>query len=320
MALVSQWAGIESGVPTPSSAATAPVVAPSASRDLPAEVRLRRSEHLVLGSIDAGAHVLQRRARMVMLGSAVFMVPMLGMNLLLSALAFRGFDGYDGLFGDRGYVGVESTSVFVAIVLQSFTAHLVGAFGAQVLVAHQMGGEPRLSDCVFAVVRRVPMLLLTWVLTHWWAVLAALLMVSEPEVAAALSILTVPFLVLCATCVVLTGPVVMTEGLGVASIGRGYRLARARFGASFMFVVVCAVIGGLLFGFISELPVLLEQTGLITFGSVGYLVQGVTSQLALLVVIPLSALATAQLYLQLRVASEGADLVIAADRAFGRRV
>ncbi len=315
MALVSQWAGIESGERTPRSAAAAPVVAHSASP----EVRLRRSDHLVLGSIDAGAHVLQRRARLVMLGSAVFMVPMLGMNLVLSALAFSGFDRYDGLFGDRGYVGVESTSVFVAIVLQSLTAHLVGAFGAQVLVAFQMGGEPRLGDSVLAVVRRMPMLLLTWMLTHWWAVLAALLMVSEPEVAAALSILAVPFLVLCTTCVVLTGPVVMTEGLGVAAIGRGYRLARARFGASFMFVVVCAVIGGLLFGFISELPVLLEQTGLITFGSIGYLVQGVTSQLALLVVIPLSALATAQLYLQLRVASEGADLVISADRAFGRR-
>lgn len=273
----------------------------------------------MLGSIDAGAHVLQRRARIVMLGSAVFMVPMLVMNLFLSALAFSQFDGYDGLFGDRGYVGVESTSVFVAIVLQSFTAHLVGAFGAQVLVTHQMGGDPRLGDSLTAVLRRTPMLLLTWVLTHWWAVLAALVLVSSPELAAESSTLTVPFLVLCTTCVLLTVPVLMTEGTGVSSIGRGYRLARTRFGASFMFVVVCALIGGLLFGFISELPVLLEQTGFVTFGSIGYLVQGVTSQLALLVVLPLSALATAQLYLQLRVTSEGADLVIAADRAFGRK-
>jgi hypothetical protein len=163
------------------------------------------------------------------------------------------------------------------------------------------------------------MLVFTWLLTHWWAVLLALLVVSEPEVAAALAIFGVPFLVLCTACVILTGPVVMTEGLGVSSIGRGYRLARTRFGASFMFVVVCGLLGGLLFGFISELPVLLEQTGLITFGSIGYLVQGVTSQLALLVVIPLSALATAQLYLQLRMSAEGADLVLAADRAFGRR-
>jgi hypothetical protein len=273
----------------------------------------------VLGSIDVGAHVLQRTARVVMLGSAVFMVPMLVLNLLLSALAFRQFDGFDSLFGDRGYVGIESTSVFVAIVVQSFTAHLVGAFGAYVLVSHQMGGEPRLGASVLSVVRRLPMLVLTWLLTHWWAVLLALLVVSEPEVAAAMSTLAVPFVALCTTCVLLTAPVLMTEERGVESIGRGFRLARTRFGASFMFVLVCGMMGGLLFVFISELPLLLEQTGLITFGSYGYLVQGITSQIALLVVIPLSALSTAQLYLQLRVSSEGADLTLAADRAFGRR-
>lgn len=255
-----------------------------------------------------------------MLGAAVFMLPMLALNLLLSALAFHQFDGFDSLFGDRGYVGAESTSVFVAIVVQSLTAHLVGAYGAQVLVTHQMGGEPTVADSVRRVARRLPILLLTWVLTHWWAVLAALLVVSEPEVAAALSIFAVPFIALCATCVLLTAPVLTTEDRGVASIGRGFRLARTRFGASFMFVLVCGVMGGLLFVFISELPVLLEQTGLITFGSYGYLVQGITSQIALLVVIPLSALATAELYLQLRVSSEGADLALAADRAFGGRV
>ena len=94
MALVSQWAGIESG------ASTAPLrrrgvgrLARSAQPARPAEPRLRRSDHLVLGSIDAAAHVLQRRARVVLVGSAVFMVPMLALNLLLSVLAFDDFDG-----------------------------------------------------------------------------------------------------------------------------------------------------------------------------------------------------------------------------------
>jgi hypothetical protein len=320
MTPVSQWAGIESGVHPPPTSPVAPAPSPgSATGHGASEPRLRRSDHLVLGSIDAGAHVLQRRARVVMLGSAVFMLPMLALNLLLSALAFREFDGFDSLFGERGYVGVESTSVFVAIVVQSYTAHLVGAFGAQVLVAHQMGGEPTLGHAVLCVTRRLPMLTLTWMLTHWWAVLAALLVVSEPELAAGLSVFAVPFIAMCTTCVLLTVPVLMTEDRGVASIGRGFRLARTRFGASFVYVLVCGMMGGLLFVFISELPVLLEQTGLITFGSYGYLIQGVTSQIALLVVIPLSALATAQLYLQLRVSSEGADLSLAADRAFGRR-
>jgi hypothetical protein len=48
-----------------------------------------------------------------------------------------------------------------------------------------------------------------------------------------------------------------------------------------------------------------------------WLLQGVTSQLALLVVVPFTAIATAQLYLQFRVHAEGLDIVIAADRAFG---
>jgi hypothetical protein len=82
--------------------------------------------------------------------------------------------------------------------------------------------------------------------------------------------------------------------------------------------VVTGLISGSLFAFIAQLPSLVEATGLVTFGSYGYLVQGVTLEIALLVVLPLSALATAQLYLQLRVHAEGIDLWMAADAAFGR--
>jgi len=39
--------------------------------------------------------------------------------------------------------------------------------------------------------------------------------------------------------------------------------------------------------------------------------------LALLIVIPFIAMATAQLYLQIRVHAEGLDIMVAADRAFG---
>ena len=92
-----------------------------------------------------------------------------------------------------------------------------------------------------------------------------------------------------------------------------------RFGAAFGFVVACSVLAVLLFSFIAFLPQLAEATGLVTFGSYMWLVQGVTTQLALLVVIPFTAIATTQLYLQIRVHAEGLDLVVAADRAFGRR-
>jgi hypothetical protein len=120
-----------------------------------------------------------------------------------------------------------------------------------------------------------------------------------------------------ATPFVLITPAMALEGGGVRAIRRSWRLARQRFGSAFGFVLLCSVVGGALFGFIALLPQLIEQTGLVTFGSIGYLLQGVTTQLALLVVLPLVAMATGQFFLQMRIHVEGADLLLAADRAFG---
>jgi hypothetical protein len=104
----------------------------------------------------------------------------------------------------------------------------------------------------------------------------------------------------------------------VRSIARAWRLARTRFGAAFGFVFACGLLGAMMAAFIAFLPQLAESTGFITFGSFGWLVQGVTTQLAVLIVLPFVAIATAQMYLQLRVHAEGLDIVIAADRVFGR--
>jgi len=311
---VSQWAGIESAAaPTP----TAARVAQSAAT-LP-RARLRRTERLVIGSIDGAAHILQRRARAVLVGSALFMVPMVALNLLLSALAFDRFDSIDGLFGDRGYVGIEAGFVFLALSLQSFSAHLIGAYTAVYLVRYQMGGEPTIRQCAWAVVRRLPLLLVTWLLTHWWAMLLAWWIVSVgPSVVVALVWFLPVVTSLLSTCTLLVTPVMMGEKMGLRCIGRAWRLVRPRFGAAFGFVWACGVLAGLLFVFIAFLPSLAETTGLVTFGSYTWLVQGVTSQLALLVAVPFSAIATASLYLQIRVHAEGLDIVLAADKAFGK--
>ena len=272
----------------------------------------------MLGSIDGAAHVLQRRARDVLVGSALFMVPMVGAGVLLAVLAFDRFDAFDAVLGDRGYVGAESAFVFLAIALQSFTAHLIGAYTAVYLVRYQMGGAPHVGACVVAVVRRLPLLVVTWLLTHWWALLLALWAINaDTTQLAALAWLLPPFVALASTSVLLVAPVVMGEGLGVRAIARAWRLVRTRFGAAYGFVCSCAVLASLLFSFIAFLPPLAESTGLVTFGSYLWLVQGVTVQLALLVVVPFSALATAQLYLQIRVHAEGLDITMAADRAFG---
>lgn len=324
---MSHWAGIESAATTSSSAtpATGARVAATSTTSTTAGAgratltpRLRRTERLVVGSIDGAAHILQRRARDVLLGSALFLVPMVALNLLLAVLAFNEFDTVDGLLGDRGYLGVESGFALLAIALQSFSAHLIGAYTAAYLVRYQMGGTPRIATCVVSVVRKLPLLVVTWVLTHWWAVLIAWGVVSADASTIVGLIWILPFVLSAAsTGVLLVTPVLMTERLGVRSIGRAWRLVRTRLGAAYGFVWACGVLSVLLSFFIAFLPSLAESTGLVTFGSYTWLVQGITSQLALLIVVPFTAIATAQLYLQIRVHAEGLDIAIAADRAFG---
>ena len=169
-----------------------------------------------------------------------------------------------------------------------------------------------------AVVRHLPLLVVTWLLTHWWSLLLALWVINSDNAAlAALAWLLPPVVGLASTSVLLVSPVIMGEGLGLRSIARAWRLVRTRLGAAYGFVCSCAILASLLFSFIAFLPPLAESTGLVTFGSYLWLVQGVTVQLALLIVVPFSALATAQLYLQIRVHAEGLDITMAADRAFG---
>jgi hypothetical protein len=275
---------------------------------------------LVVGSIDEAAHVLQRRARTVVLGAAAFMVPMVAAGLALTVLVYRDFDRFGNLLGRRGYLGAETGAALVAISLQSFTAHLVGAYCAAFMVPYQMGGEPRLGQCILVVVRRLPLLLFTWVLTHGWAVLLALWMLHvSAAVAVALIWLLVPAVSLISTPVLLVAPAMMGERLGVRAIGRSLRLTRARFSAAWGFVILSTLLGIVVYLFIVELPYEIDNLGFVSFGSYGWLVQGVAAQVAGLVAMPLTALAAAQFYLQLRVHAEGVDLVIAADLAFGER-
>lgn len=313
---VTSWAAIESDAPS------RPLEnARSSTRDgrSPIQsVRLRRSERLIVGAIDAAAHVFQRRARHIVLGSAVMMVPMVAVHLLLTVLAFDQYERFDSLLGDAGYVGVETGLVMLAVILQSLSAHLVGAYTAAYLVPYQLGGSPRSAVCLGLVLRRSPLLLATWALTHWPTLLIMWWFASlAPADVAALAYIMVPLLVTISAATLLVAPVVMSEHGDVRSIGRAWRLVRPRFGVAFGFVIACGLLGGLLATFIALLPDLAQGTGLITFGSLTWLAQGVATQLAVLLVVPLVAIATAQLYLQFRIQLEGLDIVLAADKAFG---
>jgi hypothetical protein len=278
---------------------------------------LRRTDRLIIGSIDDAAHVLQRRARDVLVGSAVFLVPLMAFNVLLAVFTYDRFETVDGLLGDRGYIGAEAGFVALALMVQSFSAHLIGAYTSVILVGHQMGHASRILPGVTAVLRRLPVLVVTWVVSHWWAPLLMwwLLNVDASTAQVLGFVLSWGVAALSAAALLVT-PVVMTEHLGLRSLGRAWRLVRTRFGAAYGFVWACGLLSVALATFIGLLPTLAEQTGFITFGSFDWLVRGVAAQLALLVVVPFTAIATAQLYLQIRIHAEGLDIVLAADRAF----
>jgi len=260
---------------------------------------------------------MQQHSRAVLVGSALFLVPMVAFNLLLTVLAYNDFDAVDGVLGSRGYVGAESGFTLLALATQSFSAHLVGAYTAVYLVRFQMGGNPTIRMAAVAVLRRLPLLVVTWVVTHWWALLFQWWFVTSDIDGLVLFVLVVPPMAsLLSTVVLFTTPVMMAENLKLACVPRAWRLAKPRFAACWAFVLACGLLASLLFVFIAWLPNLAETTGLITFGSYRWVVQGVATQVALLVVVPFIAIATAQLYLQMRVHAEGLDIVLAADRAF----
>ncbi len=321
MGPVSQWAGIESAAET-SSVARPDSVAP---RRAPAP-RIRQQNQIVLGSIDTAAHVLQRHTREVVLGSAVFLLPAIVVNLVVSTLLYDRFETLQDrivslpelIGGIDAATGVETLLAYIGIVSTSLAVALIGGYLATVFVRFQFGQPVALGSRLAATLRRLPALFGAWLVGHGWILLVAWGMVSIPGgTIAPWLILLVPAAVVLLTFPLLISPVVVVERCGpFAAVARALRLVRTRFGAALSFVIAAGVIGlGMRFG-ITFLPRLAQATGFITFGSYGWLVEGVAGQLAQLLATPLVALATVAFYVQLRVHVEGMDIAMAADRAF----
>ncbi|MEI7547509.1 MAG: hypothetical protein WCK21_05555 [Actinomycetota bacterium] len=281
--------------------------------------RLRRSERLVVGAIDGGAHVLQRRARDLLVGAGVLMVPMAGLYVLLSVVAYGQFDRFDNLLGDHGYLGVEKGLGLIAITVQSLTAHIVGAYAAIYVVRYQLGGEPSMWPMLKQVGRRLPVLFALWALQRGVPLLliGLIYLNNDNAVLVGLGLLFSPFLALISTWTLFVAPVAMCEEAGFGAFRRARRLAKARRGSVYSFVWAAGFVAAVLLGCITSLPGLAGSTKLLTFGHYRWLAEGLAAQLALLVVMPFSGAATAQMYLQTRVHGEGLDIALSADRAFG---
>ena len=291
-----------------------------------ARVRIKRTDRIVLGSIDAGADVFQRHAREVLFGSAVFLVPAVLLNLVLSTVLFDRFESFSDsvvsvpelIGGVDSATGADTVLAYAGVITTSLAVALVGGYVARLYVDATFANPVSIRRALGATVRHLPALLVAWLLGHVWFLLGAVGIVrAHDDSLVWLAVVGGSIGLLLVALVLVVSPVVVVERSGpVAGLRRAVRLARLRFGACVSFVLAAGVVGlALRFG-ITFLPRLAEATGLVRLGSWGGLLEGVAGQLAQLLTIPLVGLATAAFYVQLRVHTEGLDLVLAADRAF----
>lgn len=224
-----------------------------------------------------------------------------------------------GFLGDDTGSRIEDLAIWSAAVAASFVAVVVGHFAAAILLGERFGHPATLGQALGRTFRRLPALLAAWILTHWWFPLVALIAVTaETDDVAGWIMLASLFGWFAAVPTLLVVPAMVAEGLGpFAAAIRSWRLARLRFGACLVFVLLATVFAVLLGLGIGTLVPLLEATGFVNLEGALPIVQGVMLQLAVLVVVPLIALATAQAYIEIRIVGEGLDLVIDADAAFG---
>ena len=316
------WERLDAPAHTPSGAARG---SSPGRRSSGPTFRLRRSRGPVLAALDGGATIFQRRLRDIMIGATVILVPAVALNVWVTVLGFDRLDPSNspvpGFLTDDSGRGIEDVAVWMAAVFASFVAAVVGYLAAVILLGERFGRPVSLGSGLRRTARRLPAIFVAWSITHWWFPLMVLITVTASADATGWWIFLFVFLCwFAAAATLLVIPTMVGEDLGpFAAARRSWRLTRLRFGVCLVFVLLSTFVALLLGSGIAALVPLLETTGFVTLGDATAVVQGVMVQLAVLVVVPLMALATAQAYVEVRVVGEGLDLTIDADTAFGPR-
>ena len=315
------WIGIEQAAPQP-----ARPVEPGATGASAVRPRLRRHQRRVLGPFDLASTAFQRNAREVLLGSAVFIVPAVAINLLVSNIVFANFTGFDEVAvsvpefigGVEAATGVETVLGFLAIVINSLAVAMTGGYVTGVVLRSSLGLEVTVGSVLRGMAGRLPSITVAWLIGHSWMVLGSVALVRLSSVdLAPLAVVLVPFVAWIVGLTLFASPVIVAERRGpLAGLRRAAGLVRKQWGVAIGFVGLCALIGGGLRLLIGSLPQLIEATGLLTFGRFGGVAEGVASQLSQLMIVPLVGMATAQCYLQMRMDREGMDLIVEADVVF----
>ncbi len=266
--------------------------------------------------------MLQRRGRDMLVGSSLLLLPIVALNLWTTTLAFErdGSTTLRAFGGDDVGTGIEDVAAVLVVLFASLAAAVVGFLVATMSIADRFGGRVTLQRALRSTLRRLPAVLTAWAVGHLWLPFFATWSLSggSDDLVARL-VLVVPLATCLATVTLLVVPVMVAEHAGVwRALKRAWRLTRLRFGAAFGFVVSSSLIAAALLAGITYLPALLEVGGFLTFGGYTWLAQGMAAQLAMIVVVPLIALATAELYIEIRLDAEGMDIALDADLAFGR--
>jgi hypothetical protein len=262
----------------------------------------------------------------LVLGSAFFVLPVLVLELVTTWLTFDRFESLDGAVvslpelagGIEAATGVETLLWYLSLVANSLAVALVGGLATVVALDDRAGRPVTLAGSLTATVRRAPVLVAAWLIGHSWVVVASFVMVNVDGLAlVGLAFVVSPVLLAVVALMLFVSPIVIAERAGpITAVRRSVRLSRARWGATTAFVVVSGLVGlWVRFG-VTFLPRLAESTGLVTFGSAGWLVEGAAGQIARLLAIPLVAVATAACYIEVRMQVEGMDLTSEAERAF----
>lgn len=277
----------------------------------------------MLASLDGGGSILQRRLRDVIIGSVVILVPAVALNVWVSILGSDRLDPNDAalpsFLGDDTGGGIQDLATWLSIVFASVVTAIVGHFAAQILLGERFHDPVTLGRALRRTGRRLPAIVAAWALTHWWQPLMALVVItSEAEAAGAWLFLFALVAWFSSAATLFVIPAMVGEKLGpLAASKRNWRLVRRRYGLCVRFVLLATSLSILLLGGIATLVPLLEATGFLSLGEASWIVQSVMVQLAVLLVVPLIALGTAQAYLETRLDAEGLDLQTDADRAFG---
>jgi hypothetical protein len=262
--------------------------------------------------LDGAFAILRAQPAKVVLIAALFAVPI----DLVSAFLQRGVlggVGFASLFtadpGSEAFAAAEDdggAGPVVASLLSYVGPSLVLPFIAAalaVLVAGWYGGRDITVGQALSAAGR-----------SWWALLASWFLVHLLEGLAALACFVPMFFLM--PMYVCVAPAIAIEGLGpIQAMRRSWRLAKRRYWATFGVALLTGVVASTL---ASVLPILPSTLALIIGLDWGWILLGVGTALTSLIVLPVVAGSAVLIYLDLRIRTEGLDLELDAQRAFGQ--